>query len=67
MTDANPVTTPMEAGISLSKFPAIPLTAQEELDLKAIPYRSAPARTVQRYFFALTLAAIPATAFLPVR
>jgi hypothetical protein len=39
MTNANPVTMPMEAGISLSKFPAIPLTAQEELDLKAIPYR----------------------------
>ena len=39
MSDANPVTTPMEAGIILSKFPAAPLTAQEELELKAIPYR----------------------------
>jgi hypothetical protein len=36
MTDANPVTTPMEARISLSKFPAIPLTAQEELDLTTV-------------------------------
>ena len=39
MTDANPVTTPMEAGVSLSKFPAMPLTGQEELELKMIPYR----------------------------
>src|SRR5882762_3940033 len=39
MTDANPVTTPMEAGVSLSKFPAMPLTGQEELELKTIPYR----------------------------
>jgi hypothetical protein len=39
MTDANPVSTPMEAGTILSRSPSTPVTAQEELELKAIPYR----------------------------
>jgi len=39
MTDANPVTTPMEASVSLSRSPTTPLTTQEELELKVIPYR----------------------------
>jgi hypothetical protein len=39
MSDANPITTPMEPSIILSKIPTTPLTAQEELELKTIPYR----------------------------
>ena len=39
MTNSNPVSTPMEPGLILSKFPPTPLTPQEELDLKGIPYR----------------------------
>jgi hypothetical protein len=39
MTAANPISTPMDTGIILSKFPSTPITAQEELELKAIPYR----------------------------
>jgi hypothetical protein len=39
MTDANPISTPMEASIILSKLPSTPITTQEELKLKAILYR----------------------------
>jgi hypothetical protein len=38
MTKCNPVSTPMEAGIILSKFPPKPLTCEEELELNTIPY-----------------------------
>lgn len=39
MTNANAVSTPMEAGLVLSKFLPALLTPQEELELKSIPYR----------------------------
>jgi len=39
MTNANAVSTPMEAGLVLSKFLPTPLTPEEELELKTIPYR----------------------------
>jgi hypothetical protein len=39
MTNAKPVTTLIEASVSLSRSPTTPLTTQEELELKVIPYR----------------------------
>lgn len=39
MTDANPVSTPMEAGLILSRQSSVTHTEQEEHELKALPYR----------------------------
>ena len=38
MTNANPVSTPMESGLTLSCHPTAPLTHEEELKLRDIPY-----------------------------
>jgi hypothetical protein len=39
MTECNPVSTPMEAGLVLSRHSDVTLTRQEELELAKLPYR----------------------------
>jgi hypothetical protein len=39
MTNCNPVSTPMEAGLILSRHSDTPLTHEEELELTELPYR----------------------------
>ena len=39
MTDCNPVSTPMESGLVLSRHSDVALTREEELELRELPYR----------------------------
>lgn len=39
MTNCNPVSTPMEAGLILSRYSDVVLTREEELELQHLPYR----------------------------